>query len=755
MRKLKRAGLLFASLLAVSIFLSASPLAHGLPSVGDTILVLEAPGMGDIIVEDFNSDGLNDIAVASYAQNSVFVYFSSPHARPADPILTIDTSHPTKIASGDVNRDGNTDLIVLSHDRISVFEWQLIDQFELKTTLFVSNPKDVAVADSQPDGFNDIYVTGPFGTTIFFQDRDIAGLFHPSKKMNIQKAHGDSLSLTRLDDDNMVDFIVTSSYHLASFKWVSANTYNISSTFVLDGMDLNPEYTSVGDVNSDGHVDVVMASPSYQSGDSGALTVFFSDTSGEFSLSNSIEVIGDISTITLVDFDNDGTSDILVSLMDGNLDVVSQSSGFALEPPQFITLTEPEGIRLLETGDLNDDSLEDVVVRVAGFIYIFFLEEEDTAVKLVMPIPSTFHLNEGETIDELVDLRPYFLDDYGVVSYALTYEEDSSKLDATLDGHFLSFDASPGWSGSMRFQVEAWDGNPNNEPTKSNVFGVWVNDAPSIVSIAPSEAEIGGDYSYQIITEDDYPQWDSITYKLVIGSDGMGIDESGLLTWTPADSGTMTVRIEARDMFGLTDVQDFVVEVPALPLPPPVVPDETPYVAGAAVTVISAVAVAALISENIKLALFMLIVPLYTKIRRERVLDHFVRGQIYGYILANPGEHYNAIKHALNLTNGSLAHHLRTLEREEFVKSRKFGLYRRFYPKHMRIPQDGDFRMNNVQRNIVDVIDGNPGISQKEIAMAMNITPPTVNYHIGILASAKMIRVVREGRRTNCFVERG
>ncbi len=752
MRKLKRAGLLFASLLAVSVFLSAGPLASGLPSVGDAILVLEAPGMGDIIVEDFNSDGFYDIAVASYAQDSVFVYFNSPVALPTYPAVTIPTSLPTKIASGDVNMDGNPDLIVLSHDKISVFEWRPGDQFELNTTLFVFNPKDVAVADSESDGLNDIFVTGPLGTTIFFQNATTG--FHPSSNTNIEGARGDSLSLTRLDGDDLVDFIVTSSFHLASFLRTWPNTYDISSTFMLDGMDYNPEYTSVGDVNSDGHVDVVMASPSYQSGDSGALTVFFSDASGEFSLSDSIEVIGDISTITLVDFENDGTSDILVSLSDGNLDVVSQSSGFTLNPTPFITMTEPEGIRLLEAGDLNGDSLEDVVVRVAGFIYIFFLEDKDTAVKLVMPIPSTFHLNEGETIDQLIDLRQYFIDDYGTVSYSLTYEEDASKLDATLDGHFLSFAASPGWSGSMRFQVEAWNGNPSNNPTKSNVFGVWVNDAPRIVSVAPSEAEVDGEYSYQIIVEDRYPPWDSITYKLVIGSDGMSIDEDGLLTWTPTDSGTMTVRIEARDMFGLTDVQDFVVEVPALPLPPPVVPDETPYVTGAVVTVISAVAIAALISENIKLALFMLIVPLYTKIRKERVLDHFVRGQIYGYILANPGEHYNAIKHALGLTNGSLAHHLRTLEREEFVKSRKFGLYRRFYPKHMRIPEDGDFRMNSIRRSIVDVIDENPGISQKEIAMAMNITPPTVNYHIGILANAKTIRVVREGRRTNCFVER-
>lgn len=754
MRKLKRAGLLFASLLGISIFLSSSPLASGLPSVGDAFLVLEAPGMGDIIVEDFNSDGFDDVAVASYAQSSVFVYFRTPVGMSTYPTVTIHANLPSKIASGDINMDEKPDLLVLSSDRISVFEWQPGDQFELKTTLFIFDPRDVAVADSGSDGFNDIYVTGPFGTTIFFQDETTPGGFHPLRRTDIPIAHGDSLSLVALDGDNLIDFIVTSSCHLSSFKQTLGHTYEVDSTFMLDREDYNPEYTSAGDVNSDGRVDVVMSRPNYDSGDTGALKVFFSDVSGAFSMPDSIDVIGDISTSALVDFERDGTSDILVSLTDGNIDIVSQFSGFTLNPPLLITMTEPEGVRLLETGDLNDDSLEDVIVRVAGFIHVFFMEEEDTAVKLVTPIPSSFHLNEGETADQLIDLRQYFIDDYGAISYSLTHEEDASKLDATIDDHFLSFDASPGWSGSMTFQVEAWDGNPSNDPTKSNVFSVWVNDAPKIVSVAPSEAEIDLEYSYQIVVEDGYPQWDSVTYKLVIGSDGMSINEDGLLAWIPTDSGTMTVRIEARDMFGLTDVQDFMVEVPALPSPPPVVPDETPYVAGVAITMISAVAVAALISENVKLALFLLIVPLYTKIRRERVLDHFIRGQIYGYILANPGEHYNAIKLALGLTNGSLAHHLKTLEREEFVKSRKFGLYRRFYPKHMRIPDDGDFRLNNIQKNIVDVIDENPGISQKEIATAMNVTPPTVNYHIGILASAKMIRVVREGRRTNCFVER-
>ncbi|MCJ2563803.1 MAG: VCBS repeat-containing protein, partial [Candidatus Thermoplasmatota archaeon] len=177
MRKLKTAGLLFASLLGISIFLSSSPLASGLPGVGDDFLVLEAPGMGDIIVEDFNSDGFDDIAVASYAQSSVFVYFRTPVGMSTYPTLTIHANLPSKIASGDVNRDEKPDLIVLSNDRISVFEWQPGDQFERKTTLFIFDPRDVTVADSGSDGLNDIYVTGPFGTIIFFQDEITPGGF--------------------------------------------------------------------------------------------------------------------------------------------------------------------------------------------------------------------------------------------------------------------------------------------------------------------------------------------------------------------------------------------------------------------------------------------------------------------------------------------------------------------------------------------------------------------------------------------------
>jgi len=187
------------------------------------------------------------------------------------------------------------------------------------------------------------------------------------------------------------------------------------------------------------------------------------------------------------------------------------------------------------------------------------------------------------------------------------------------------------------------------------------------------------------------------------------------------------------------------------PAPPPT----TTVVAASCLGALVALGAGALASENVKYSLMMIFIPLYSKIKREQVLDHFVRGQIYGYVLANPGEHYNAIKLALNLTNGSLAHHLKTLERERFIKSKRFGLYRRFYPMNMKVPEDGFFTPNEIQKTIVDLIRATPAITQKEIAERLGLTPPTVNYHIGILSQHQAIRVERAGRKTHCFVIEG
>ena len=44
---------------------------------------------------------------------------------------------------------------------------------------------------------------------------------------------------------------------------------------------------------------------------------------------------------------------------------------------------------------------------------------------------------------------------------------------------------------------------------------------------------------------------------------------------------------------------------------------------------------------------YLSVTPLYNKLDQDKVLYNFLRGEIYGYIKAKPGEYYNAIMKAL------------------------------------------------------------------------------------------------------------
>jgi len=175
-------------------------------------------------------------------------------------------------------------------------------------------------------------------------------------------------------------------------------------------------------------------------------------------------------------------------------------------------------------------------------------------------------------------------------------------------------------------------------------------------------------------------------------------------------------------------------------------------VAGASIVSLAAVGAGLSLTDFGKYRFFTLfIVPLYVRLKRDEVLDNYTRGRIHGYITANPGDNYNSIRDALELSNGIVAHHLHTLEREGLIQSMRDGMYRRFFPANAKLPPEDEGHFN-IQKRIVAIIRNNPGISQKEIAEKVGVSSPTVNYHVNVLATARMIRVEKFGRRTRCTV---
>ncbi len=140
---------------------------------------------------------------------------------------------------------------------------------------------------------------------------------------------------------------------------------------------------------------------------------------------------------------------------------------------------------------------------------------------------------------------------------------------------------------------------------------------------------------------------------------------------------------------------------------------------------------------------------LYSKIRRDRLLDHAVRRRIYEYVQENPGQHYRGIMADLELPSGVLSYHINRLEKGEYLRSRQDGMYRRFFPADRKTEMR--FFLSDIQESILGVIRANQGISQSGIADQINVTRKVVNYHMRILNLAGLVYMESRGRETACF----
>ncbi len=147
-----------------------------------------------------------------------------------------------------------------------------------------------------------------------------------------------------------------------------------------------------------------------------------------------------------------------------------------------------------------------------------------------------------------------------------------------------------------------------------------------------------------------------------------------------------------------------------------------------------------------------MIIPLYSRVKKEEVLDHFVRGQIYGYIMSHPGQHYNAIKNELKVTNGTLSHHLKTLEIQGFIKSHRDGTYKRFYPMGAKLSKRKGIRLSDLQLGILDNLRQSPGMTQSQVAAAMGMSQQSISYNLNLLVRNDITRYERSGVRKHYYI---
>jgi predicted transcriptional regulator len=149
--------------------------------------------------------------------------------------------------------------------------------------------------------------------------------------------------------------------------------------------------------------------------------------------------------------------------------------------------------------------------------------------------------------------------------------------------------------------------------------------------------------------------------------------------------------------------------------------------------------------EPVRVTLWTLFMILWARLNHSDILDNKKRGMVVGYLAANPGANYAAIRADLAMATGTLTYHLWVLEKEEEIKSWRDGRFRRYAPSGHRVAELQP-SLTDIELLLLKMIRGTPGLTQKALAKGVGVSQPAVSYHISRMAHLGFVRVEKRGR---------
>ena len=231
---------------------------------------------------------------------------------------------------------------------------------------------------------------------------------------------------------------------------------------------------------------------------------------------------------------------------------------------------------------------------------------------------------------------------------------------------------------------------------------------------------------------------------------GSGIpikDQEGGTIWKGPETG--------EDLQGIDDPLPVTpVVIPPIPDEPTLIPPSVIPMAGVIIgTTFLGLAVFGLRSEVFRFKFLGLLIPLYSKLKKTKI-EKGVRHEILGYLKAKPGAHYSELKRNLDLNDGSLVHHLRILEREEKVYSKKMGKYKLFYVSTYRRQTSIRDIISPFQLRIIEIILQNPGIVPKKLSTILDRSQTDMSYHLTELSRNGLLEKRKKGRNIHYYISK-
>ncbi len=147
--------------------------------------------------------------------------------------------------------------------------------------------------------------------------------------------------------------------------------------------------------------------------------------------------------------------------------------------------------------------------------------------------------------------------------------------------------------------------------------------------------------------------------------------------------------------------------------------------------------------------------PLFTRFEKDTVLGHPKREALYGSIVGKPGVTLQDLCEESGLSRTAVTHHLRLLEQQHLIVSKRVGRSRHFFENGGRYGRDQKEAYavlhNDRTKEIADYIKEHPGAIQKDLCSKFDIQASVAHWHVKRLLDAKLVESIREGRTVSYF----
>jgi hypothetical protein len=331
-----------------------------------------AMGTTDVVAGDVDGDGDVDIVAANSISDDLSVFLQTGGQFAPSPRLGGGGMRgPTALALADVDGDAAADLIVANEfsDDVMLFLQQAGGGYPSEGTVIANDlagPVAVATADIDRNGKLDVAIANSRDTfaTVLFQELD--GTWTRKDVYGHSLQESQSVAIGDLNGDGDLDLVVAN-YASNTLVVMFQKDYRKFGRLVLtDGTNLwGPRSVVVGDVDSDGDLDIVSANEAGEK-----VGMFLQTKPGEYVALRS-ELVAPVSNagptdVALGDLDGDG--DLDVATVSANSRVGGLNVLYHWSPGRFIGSSQIKDAAALSVaiGDLDADG--DVDAVAASFL---------------------------------------------------------------------------------------------------------------------------------------------------------------------------------------------------------------------------------------------------------------------------------------------------------------------------------------------------------------------------------------------------